>query len=467
MQRRQFIKGLSLGALVAGAPSFASALKPQNAVDVIVLGAGLAGLCAAYNLEKLGLSVLVLEADSRVGGRIKTLKHVASQPEVGGMQIGKGYGYTRALSAELGLSLEPLSGFMRGNAMVVDEQLFNVKQWSNHRVNQLAKHERHIPPNRLFFHYLKNAPQLDLATSWLQPKYQHLDRSMASLLMDLGASEQAIALMNANVNANSLADLSALDALHIYKQMLSGGRGADKIVGGNSLLPQTLASRLKSDILLDKSVTKISSQNGFFVECSDGTQYRAKRGICTIPLPALRKIKLDAPVTKVQRAAIAQFNYTAITQVHFEVIDPSWVDDHLPGNLWTNHPLIGRVFASTDGSGKASHLVAWLNGNAAQSIDKLSSGQAMHQVHQALIAVRPSLRGKIKPVYLQSWGNSPFSGGAYSSFGPGQVTAFAGQFQQAAGTMHFAGEHTNHEYSGIESALVSGLVAVEQIQASK
>lgn len=82
MKRRHFIKGMA--AASAGLILPISYAK-QNA-DVIVIGAGLAGLSAAYNLKMAGLNVQLLEGDDRIGGRVKTLSHIATNPEAGGMQ---------------------------------------------------------------------------------------------------------------------------------------------------------------------------------------------------------------------------------------------------------------------------------------------------------------------------------------------------------------------------------------------
>ncbi|XQW83568.1 flavin monoamine oxidase family protein [Thalassotalea piscium] len=459
MKRRNFIKGLVVASTGAMLPiSYAK----QN-VDVIVLGAGLSGLIAAHNLKKSGLNVIVLEADQRVGGRIKTLDHIITKPETGGMQIGQGYGYMRTLAQELNVPLAPLSGFTRGNAFLIDQHLLSAKAWPTHIANKLNATEKKLLPSQLYFHYLQKLPKLGVASDWDQQKFSHLDRPMAHLLKEAGASEQAMALMNSNVNANNLMELSAADAIHVLTQMMAGGRGADKAIGGNSRFIEALANQLPSQIEMGKKVTKIVANNqSVSVTCSNGAIYSAKQCICTIPFSVLRNIDLQAPISDTQRAAISQLNYTAITHVHFEVTDDSWLDDGLPANIWSNGD-IGRVFASKGDNGKVQHLMSWINGDAAKALDKLSPKEGMKHIHQYLTQHRPSLVGKVKPVYLNSWGNNPFSRGAYSSFAPGQVQKFAGKMGESAGNLHFAGEHTNHAYSGMESALVSGVNAATKV----
>lgn len=463
MKRRTFIKGIAQGmAISAGALMLPAAFARQES-DVIILGAGLSGLAAAKQLTSAGLNVTVLEGSHRIGGRVHTLDDIATQPESGGMQIGKGYGYMRTLAAELNVSLAPLSGFMRGNAFLIDGYLLSAKQWPTHIANKLNAQEKKLAPSQLYFHYLKKLPKLNYAADWNTAKFAHLDKPLLNLFKQMGASEQAIAIMNANVNANSLSELSGADAAHVFTQMMSGARGADKAVGGNSRFIEALAKPVQNKVALNKQVIKITEKNNkITVFCHDGSQFSAKHCICTIPFSVLRDIDLQIALSNSQRNAIDQLNYTAISHVHFEVTDDSWLDDGLPANIWSNAD-IGRVFASKGSDDKVQHLVSWINGDAAKAIDKLSPQQAMQHIHQTLVKYRPSLNNKIKPVHFTSWGNNPFAKGAYSSFAPGQVQKFAGKMGGTCGQLHFAGEHTNHDYSGMESALVSGVDAANRI----
>lgn len=462
MQRRSVLKGLLASSVAASAslPVFAG----SNKADVIVIGAGLSGLAAAYNLQQSGMSVIVLEGDNRVGGRVKTLNHVVTQPEAGGMQIGESYGYMRTLAAQLSVPLAPMPPLPRSSAFIVDGHTFTARQWPTHVANKLNAKEKRTPPSALLFQYLKQMPRIGAAENWNNPEFAHLDIAMDDYLRSLGASEQAIELMDANLNANSLSELSAAEAVHVLTQRMTGGRKTDKAVGGNSKFIEALAAKVNT-IKLNKKVVKISNSGGITVVCDDGSQYQAKQCICTVPYSVLRSIDINAPTTEPVKQAINQLNYTAITQVHFEITDDSFLQDGLPANMWSNEQ-IGRVFVSKDKSGNNKHLVCWLNGTDAMALDKLAPAQAMLACQQFLVKHRPSMKGKIKPMDLVSWGNNPFSKGAYASFAPGQVQGFSASLAESAGNLHFAGEHTEHRYSGMESALVSGLNAVAKVQAS-
>ncbi|GIX19082.1 MAG: hypothetical protein KatS3mg120_0758 [Erythrobacter sp.] len=103
------------GVIAGGAAALAAALAPRRAwgrtqYDVVVIGAGLAGLHAAQLLEEAGLAVRVIEAAQRIGGRLHTLDHLPGRPEAGGIQIGQNYRLLRAIAARLGVALDESPG---------------------------------------------------------------------------------------------------------------------------------------------------------------------------------------------------------------------------------------------------------------------------------------------------------------------------------------------------------------------
>ena len=139
MKRRQLLKGLAASTALVSIPSWCETARDY---DVIVLGAGLSGLNSAYQLIQQGYRVLLLEGRERAGGRIQTLKQFDSNPELGGMQIGKTYGYMRTLAQEFGIGLMPLSGYVRQNSFAIDGQMISAQQWPTHSLNKLSEQEK-------------------------------------------------------------------------------------------------------------------------------------------------------------------------------------------------------------------------------------------------------------------------------------------------------------------------------------
>lgn len=107
--------------LVSGPAAVVAGLAPRaawgsTAYDVVVIGAGLAGLHAAQLLEQAGLKVAVVEAERRIGGRLHTLDDMPGRPEAGGIQIGQGYRILRGIAARLGVALDSDAGAGEGAA---------------------------------------------------------------------------------------------------------------------------------------------------------------------------------------------------------------------------------------------------------------------------------------------------------------------------------------------------------------
>ena len=120
--------------------------------DVIVIGAGLAGLNAALTLEQAGLHVRVLEASRRIGGRLFTLFDVPGQPEAGGAQIGEAYLRTVATARRLGVALQasgrsPLFND-DGLVMHINDQRLSRSEWARSAHNPLPEALKSLPPDR-------------------------------------------------------------------------------------------------------------------------------------------------------------------------------------------------------------------------------------------------------------------------------------------------------------------------------
>lgn len=465
MQRRQIVKGLAASSLLLAAGGVSAPLwaTSDTSLDVIIIGAGLAGLTSAEYLKNLGYKVLLLEARDRVGGRILSLNTQPNSPEAGALQIGQGYGMMRTFAQRLGLPLVPLGNYATQNIFVINGQRIQAADWPTHGSNHLPEADKHTLPSSLYFQALGKGPQYALPSDWASEKYAHLDIPLRQYFKQQNLSDEALRLIDSNLNALSLQGLSAADAFYRLSLARIGGRGAHRIEGGNSRFTQALASNLQGVINTKKVVSRINhGGEKVIVGCEDGSEYRAKRTIITTPFSTLKDVELTGGISAFKHRAINEAVYTPVTQVHFAVKKQADVAALEATNLWTDNAL-GRVFSQMNNKGQLTYLTSWVNGKQAQALDNLSAKDAIATVSAALAKYCPALKGKVEVVHHQSWSNERFSKGAYIQFAPGQVQTLVPHMACIEGKLHFAGEHTEFMYSGMESAIVSGLRAAQEV----
>ena len=217
LNRREFLWGLSQSALTSLVLArtlqqvAASDIKPS----VLVLGAGLSGLYTALLLEAKGLAVTVVEARDRVGGRVHTLDDLPGKPEAGGQVFSEEYQRLITLAEQLQVPNEPKSPLGKEQLLYVRGQSVLTSDWTASAANQLAQTERNLLPPQLLTHYLNQNNPLEDATAWTKPNYAYLDIPLDKYLRDLGASKEALRLINSNPSSsiNSIETTSALYTL--------------------------------------------------------------------------------------------------------------------------------------------------------------------------------------------------------------------------------------------------------------
>ena len=453
--RRAVLSGGS-AAIVAGAAPRSAWGKTE--ADVVIIGAGLSGLIAAHRLESAGHKVIVIEGEKRVGGRLRTLDDLPGKPEAGGIQVGSGYRLLRAIADDLKVGLVDGPGSGAGIAES-RTALFNVAgqtvppaAWLNSATNKLSAGERAILPLALGFTYGAKLPRLASPDAWMAAD-PALDISYAAALRQAGASDEALRLIQANMNGNTLAGMSQIHALRTAAIFRAGSGPIATIKGGSQRLPEAMARRLKSPVRLSTLVTAIHEDaGGVTVATSRGT-VRARHVLCTIPFAALRHIPIEADLNPAIATIVASLPYTRASFAFLSASEAFWKSDGLPETLWTDDPLIGRVFVLGD---SPPMLKLWTVGAGADLLDRMPRADATAAIIAKIEAARPSAKGKIKIERFFSWQNNPMARGIYHHIGTGQATMLSEAVRSRGKRLHFAGEHLAQSASGMEAALESG-----------
>ncbi|MEP2101354.1 MAG: NAD(P)/FAD-dependent oxidoreductase [Parasphingorhabdus sp.] len=458
ISRRAFVGGMSASLIACAAPR---RTWSKTTADVIVIGAGLAGLHAASLIENAGYKVILLEGAGHAGGRLHTLQDLPGNPDAGGIQIGASYKRFHAIADKLGVEryIPPPSG--RGSLYHVGGASLTADQWASAPQNKLADHEKAMPPDRLFFSYLKDLPKFEKITDWMNPDAQKIDIALGQYLLRQGASEEALRLIDANLNGNSIKEQSALHMARSLAIFRAGGGPVRYVRGGSQRMTDAMAASLRSEILLNSPVQAIEHEDdGIEISLTDGRKYGAYHVICTAPFSTLRSMQIEADLPPELRAMIAQLPYTKASFAYLSASEPFWKDDDLPQTIWSDDPMLGRMFVLGD---DPAMVKIWLNGASADLVDQMDDAAAGAAIISKIETARPSATGKLKFLRMFSWQKNPFARGIYHHIGAGQGSALAAATRYRGAHLHFAGEHLAQQGSGMEGALESGERAAKHV----
>lgn len=487
LTRRDLLKhaALSLPAL-ATLPALA---QPALAADpprpraaprkVIVVGAGLAGLAAAYELNLRGHEVTVLEAQGHPGGRVRTLREPFADglyAEAGAMTFSNHYKHflryveTFKLPA-VAVTRQPLAAVyhLRGKRLVVKPG--EKPAWPY----DLKPEERGLNPLELVNRYFGAAETLGdpTAPAWRLDAFKRFDDvTLADFLKRQGASSEAVALLGDTMWwGYGWSEGSALHRLisDLFLFLLS--ERVQTLQGGNDQLPKAFAAALREKIWYGAPVSEIRQEAGrvrvAFRQGGAERTLEADRLICTVPVPALRRIEITPELPERKRRIFQQLEYIPVTRVYAQSRRRFWADageaggaaTDLPIRLVAEHPIVRPADA-----GPRAILEAHPKGVDAERLDALSPDARLALAVENLEKVHPGFRGHYEGGTSYSWGTDPWAGGGYPRWKPGQLTGWLPELVRAEGRIHFAGEHTSVLSRTMEGALESGNRAAREIE---
>ncbi len=474
LTRRHILRSLLnlgiTGTLSGGWPRSAQAAPVPPGKDsqghVVVIGAGLAGLIAAYELQQLGWRVTVLEARDRVGGRVVTLR----QPFQQGQHAEGGGEYIDSLrvhpqmhhyARKFNLRLEPVNRIPGQGVYYLQGQRLPL---SNPALGETFGAQTWRDDDRCWAALETLAQAMgDLNHPESMADAAALDQVVLSRWIDTLEQDPLARTLTEQYLRGEYDDPEWLSLLFLIQQAALYDQVPDqriemyRIQGGNDRLPQAISAALSNPVQLGMPVTAIrQTPLGVSVSHGQGT-VTADYVVVATPLPPLRSVQFEPALSPTLQRAIAELNYGSHVKVINQFEQRVWqTEQGLSGLTITDLP-IGFVSEATNSQpGTAGILTAYVAGQYGRQLTAMTETDRRKTVLAQLEQIYPGIQTQVSKTTDVVWPQDPWVGGSYSAYGPGQLTAFWPEFQQPYGRLMFAGEHTDRYIGYMEGAVRSG-----------
>ena len=481
MDRRRFIRDMGMSAAaLALLPRLAKAEKrgtlrllgaPKN---IVILGGGLAGLSAAYELKRGGHKITILEARKFPGGRLQTLRDFSDglYAEAGPTSFPQDHEFTWGYANDFDLPLRPAYKFGLDQIALIRGSRFRIGPGGTAIPFDLKPSERQAGVGGLTSLYLGEFMQQlgnPRRAGWPPESLREIDLlSLKQLLRDRGATESAIDIIEASslgLLGFGLDSFSGLDGA--LTEAISTGATFYEIVGGNDQLAQALKKRVKK-FFKKQSVVQRIEQNETSVTVtytnSEGTQtITADRAVCALPFTVLKNIDVFPAFSDAKRRAITELKLTPVTKTFMEFRSKVWEQDQLDGYGITDLDIQNTYSPTLTQTGTRGILASYSGGQRALDLGAMSEDDRQARVLKKSGELFGGLNSKYDGGTSQIWHQDQWALGAYTYFEPGQITTLLPEAQRPEGRIHFAGEHTSAWHGWMNGALESGNRAADEV----
>jgi monoamine oxidase len=450
--RRDFLKDATLatGGILLASSSFGQFFigkKPK----VIIIGAGFAGLAAAFYLYRKKIDFVVLEARNRVSGRVHS--HTIDPGEnlvveLGAEWVGNSHTRMQNLCNEFGLDLQN----NQFDTHLIYKGVYHKKGEWNYSDEWKTK----------FDSIIKNYPKLTQAQKLKMDKIDWW-----RFLINNGCDGRDLdirELLDSTDFGESIRRVSAFAALAEYAESSEKNEMDLKIKGGNMLLAKSMAAEIGEEkILLEHAVDKVvqQSKGGVTVYCKNGKSFTGDKIICTVPGYSAGGIKWDPVLPTDQANALNELQYARINKNPLLFNERFWQDESF--DMVTDQSPHYFYHATKNQPSKKGVLISYTIGEKAAVVANQTDEWKAAMIQQTLEPHFGDVRSLLASQANYYWGGDEFSRGAYAVYGPGQWFRLRPILHRSHVHTHFAGEHLADWQGFMEGAINTGEEAAAKV----
>jgi monoamine oxidase len=484
--------------------------------DVTIIGAGMAGLTAAVELEALGHRVRLFEASAEARGRAWTHRFAdGTYGEFGPMRIPEHHDYTRHYVRRCGLDLRRFVTAHENLSCYYDIRGVRVRMRDAARdlypYFELSQQQREdsIPPKMLaravgdVVDGLTDAERASLRTGELaSDRLRTLDRMTMGEFLAHRCGPAAAELIGAATGLEQMYDRTA--TMLLRDALTATGNTFSEIVGGMDVLPRALAERVQGPIVRRAVVRGIHRRaDGVdLVVQRDGTRTVEACDVvlCTIPFSVLHLLDVAPPFSAPKAFAVRNLGYESSTKVLLHCRRRFWETEHgIAGGASMSDQLYRAMYypsdnavavteptpmrarfntmyggylngefapgdpSVSDGAGVLLASYSW--GQDARRIGQLAPDERVALVTRQIARIHPEITedGMVDDFATMFWDSYPWTNASFAELLPGQQSTIHSDTVAPDGKVHFAGEHTSLDTGWIQGAISSALRAVREI----
>ncbi|MFP5299254.1 MAG: flavin monoamine oxidase family protein [Actinomycetota bacterium] len=438
--------------------------------DVVIVGAGLAGLSAARALVAQDLDVLVLEARDRVGGRTHTVDVDSVALDLGGQWLAPDQHRMHGLCREFGIETFPQ--FHTGEKILdIDGKISRysgaIPSMAPHRlvVMQAAlttvdRKMKRVDPREPWS--ARRAARLDSETvdAWARrhiPSKQVREVMAVAARVVFGAEPAELSLLHFLAYCNAGGGF-----LHLAE--IEGAAQETRFVAGAQQVALALAGELGNRVRYDSPVTRIEALGTVKVDVG-GSRHDARRLIVALPPHLVQQIEFE-PALPHRRTALQQrFPMGQTIKCHVLFDEPFWRNDGMSGEVVATDGPLSVVFDNSPADGSCGALLGFSVGAPGRDLGSMTEADRRHAVTEHLARWFGPRARSVRAYIDKDWAADVWTGGCpVASPAPGALSAYGPMLRRSVGPIHWAGTETAETWTGyMEGAVLSGERAAAEV----